>query len=58
MPRTVTLAAVLPRQPPRLYAMYLNAREHAAFTGAPVTIAGRAGTRTPRVRKRTERRLK
>jgi uncharacterized protein YndB with AHSA1/START domain len=43
MPRTVTLAAVLPRSPSRLYSMYLNARDHAAFTGSPVTIAARAG---------------
>jgi len=43
MPRTVTLAAVLPRSPSRLYGMYLNPKEHAAFTGAPVQIAARAG---------------
>lgn len=43
MPRTVTLAAILPRPPARLYAMYLSPREHAAFTGAPVKIAARAG---------------
>src|SRR5437879_11012812 len=43
MPRTVTLAVTLPAPPSRLYAMYLNAREHAAFTGAPVKIAARAG---------------
>lgn len=43
MPRTVTLAAVLPRPPARLYSMYLDAREHAALTGAPVKIAARAG---------------
>ena len=36
MPRTVTLAITLPDPPSRLYAMYLNPREHAAFTGAPV----------------------
>jgi len=45
MPRTITLAAVLPRPPARLYAMYLNPREHAAFTGAPVKIGARAGAR-------------
>ena len=45
MPRTVTLAATLPRQPARLYAMYLDPRQHAAFTGAPVKIAARAGAR-------------
>jgi len=43
MPRTVTLAVALPCPPARLYAMYLNPREHAAFTGAPVKIAARAG---------------
>ena len=45
MPRIITLAAVLPRPPARLYAMYLDRREHAAFTGAPVKIAARAGAR-------------
>jgi uncharacterized protein YndB with AHSA1/START domain len=45
MPRTVTLAAVLPRPPARLYSMYLDPRAHAAFTGAPVKIAARAGAR-------------
>jgi uncharacterized protein YndB with AHSA1/START domain len=44
MPRTVTLAAVLPGSPARLYAMYLSPQIHAAFTGAPVKIAARAGT--------------
>jgi uncharacterized protein YndB with AHSA1/START domain len=44
MPRTVTLAAVLPKAPSRLYAMYLDAKEHAGFTGAPVKIAARVGT--------------
>jgi uncharacterized protein YndB with AHSA1/START domain len=43
MPRTVTLAVDLPRPPARLYSMYLDPREHAAFTGAPVRIAGRPG---------------
>jgi uncharacterized protein YndB with AHSA1/START domain len=45
MPRTVTLAAAWPRSPARLYSMYLSPREHAAFTGAPVKIAARAGAR-------------
>jgi uncharacterized protein YndB with AHSA1/START domain len=43
MPRTVTIATVLPRPPARLYAMYLDPKVHAAFTGAPVKIAARAG---------------
>jgi uncharacterized protein YndB with AHSA1/START domain len=43
MPRTITLAAHLPASPARLYRMYLNSKQHAAFTGAPVTIAPRPG---------------
>ncbi len=43
MPRTISLAAALPAPPAQLYRMYLSARQHAAFTGAPVTIAARAG---------------
>lgn len=45
MPRTVTLAVDLPAPPNKLYAMYLNAKVHAAFTGAPVKIAARIGAR-------------
>jgi uncharacterized protein YndB with AHSA1/START domain len=45
MPRTVTHAVVLPRSPARLYSLYLDPKEHAAFTGAPVRIAARAGAR-------------
>jgi activator of HSP90 ATPase len=41
MPRTVTLAVELPAAPARLYRMYLDAKSHAAFTGAPVKIAPR-----------------
>ena len=43
MPRTVTMAVQLPASPSKLYRMYLNPRLHAAFTGAPVKIAARAG---------------
>ena len=43
MPRNVVLAASLPAAPDRLYDMYLDAKSHAAFTGAPVTIEPRAG---------------
>jgi uncharacterized protein YndB with AHSA1/START domain len=43
MPRTITIAAHLPASPARLYRMYLNPKQHAAFTGAPVTIAPRPG---------------
>jgi uncharacterized protein YndB with AHSA1/START domain len=45
MPRSVTMAVDLPASPARLYRMYLNPSEHAAFTGAPVKIAARAGAR-------------
>jgi uncharacterized protein YndB with AHSA1/START domain len=45
MPRTVTIAVDLPAAPARLYRMYLSPREHAAFTGAPVRIAARAGAK-------------
>ena len=43
MAKTVILAATLPASPDRLFDMYLDAKEHAAFTGAPVTIEPRAG---------------
>ena len=43
MPRNVTMAAVLPKAPSRLYSMYLDPQQHAAFTGAPVKIAARVG---------------
>jgi uncharacterized protein YndB with AHSA1/START domain len=44
MPHTVSLAVDLPASPARLYAMYLNPKIHAAFTGAPVKIAACAGS--------------
>jgi uncharacterized protein YndB with AHSA1/START domain len=43
MPRTVSIAAQLPAAAARLYRMYLDPKQHAAFTGAPVKIAARAG---------------
>lgn len=43
MPRNVVLAAFLPAPPERLYDMYLDAAEHAAFTGGAVEIDARAG---------------
>ena len=43
MPRNIILAASLPAPPDRLFDMYLDPEAHAAFTGAPVTIAGHAG---------------
>jgi uncharacterized protein YndB with AHSA1/START domain len=43
MPRTVTMAINLPASPARLYRMYLDPKQHGAFTGAPVKIGARAG---------------
>jgi uncharacterized protein YndB with AHSA1/START domain len=43
MPRTIQLAASLPAPPDRLFDMYLDPAQHAAFTGSPVSIAPRAG---------------
>ena len=45
MSHTVTIAVDLPAKPARLYDMYVNPKLHAAFTGAPVRIAARAGAR-------------
>lgn len=45
MPRTVTMAVELPASPARLYKMYLDPKQHAAFTGAPVKIAARIGAK-------------
>jgi uncharacterized protein YndB with AHSA1/START domain len=44
VPRTIQLAASLPASPDRLFDMYLDPGEHAAFTGAPVTISAQPGT--------------
>ncbi len=43
MSRNVILAASLPAAPERLFDMYLDAKVHAAFTGAPANIEPRAG---------------
>jgi activator of HSP90 ATPase len=43
MARNIIMAASLPAQPDRLFDMYLDAAEHAAFTGLPVTIEPRVG---------------
>jgi len=43
MPKTLITAASLPAAPERLFDMYLDPREHAAFTGLPVTIGAEAG---------------
>ena len=43
MTRTIQLAVSLPASPDRLFEMYLDPVEHAAFTGAPVTISDQPG---------------
>lgn len=43
MARTIQMAAALPAPPGRLFDMYLDAAEHSAFTGSPVTISAEAG---------------
>jgi uncharacterized protein YndB with AHSA1/START domain len=42
--RTIQIAASLPAPPERLFEMYLDPVEHAAFTGAPVTISDQPGS--------------
>lgn len=44
MSRTIQLAAYLPATPDRLFDMYLDPAEHAAFTGAPVTVSATSGS--------------
>ncbi len=44
MPNHVILAAYFPANPDRLFDMYLDPHEHAAFTGAPVSIEQSPGT--------------
>jgi uncharacterized protein YndB with AHSA1/START domain len=43
MARTIQLAALLPAPPERLFDMYLDHVEHAAFTGSPATISAQPG---------------
>ena len=43
MPKTLITAASLPAPPDRLFDMYLDPKEHAAFTGLPVTIGAKPG---------------
>jgi activator of HSP90 ATPase len=44
MPKNVVLAASFVAAPGRLFDMYLDARSHSAFTGAPAVVEPRAGT--------------
>ena len=43
MTRTIQIAVSLPASSDRLFEMYLDPVEHAAFTGAPVTISNQPG---------------
>jgi uncharacterized protein YndB with AHSA1/START domain len=43
MTRTIQFAASLPAPPARLFDIYLDPVEHAAFTGAAVTISAQVG---------------
>jgi activator of HSP90 ATPase len=43
MPRTLILAASLAAAPDKLFDMYLDPAEHAAFTGLPAIIEARGG---------------
>ena len=43
MPKNVIIAAALPAPPEKLWEMYLDPAQHAAFTGHPVKIEARAG---------------
>src|SRR5208337_434925 len=43
MPKTLITAAPLPASPELLFDMYLDPKEHAAFTGLPVTIGAKPG---------------
>jgi len=43
MPRNVVMAASLPAPPDKLFDMYLDAAEHAAFTGLPVILEPHPG---------------
>jgi uncharacterized protein YndB with AHSA1/START domain len=43
MARTMQLAASLPAPPERLFDMYLDPLEHAAFTGFPVSVSATPG---------------
>ncbi len=41
--RTITQKVVVPASPGQVYAAFLDARTHAAFTGSPATCAARVG---------------
>ncbi len=41
--RTITQKVVVPATPAQVYAAFLDARTHAAFTGSPATCSARVG---------------
>jgi activator of HSP90 ATPase len=45
MPGTIKQSVTLPASAKKLYGMYLSPRAHAAFTGAPVTIGRKPGSK-------------
>jgi activator of HSP90 ATPase len=45
MGRNITLAASMPADPELLFEMYLDEDRHSAFTGSPVTIDSKPGSR-------------
>lgn len=45
MPHTISLAAELAAPPAQIFDMYLDRRMHSAITGAPATVAPRAGAK-------------
>lgn len=44
MPKLVQQSVALPASPERLYDMYMDPSQHAAFTGAPVVISAQPGS--------------
>jgi len=44
MPQTIRQSVTLAASPDRLYAMYLDAKTHAAITGQPVKISAKPGS--------------
>ncbi len=45
MPKTIRQTVTLPARAEKLYSMYLDPKAHGAFTGAPVVISAKPGSR-------------
>ncbi|HVT16146.1 MAG TPA: SRPBCC domain-containing protein [Thermoanaerobaculia bacterium] len=43
MPKTIRQSVILPAEPARLYAMYLDPKVHGAITGSPVKVSAKPG---------------